>query len=197
MNTVIMGDYMSVLTVQHAFFKLLRNEHRQIEQSLELMLKNDDNKIYAEWLWQNAELTHHFKEETLLFNSLVDNLHVNSGGPLCMLFFDNYILYPPLEECKKITGKIPELEEHQKKIFDIGSSMQVPVNEHRAGKEILKFTLNSWSEINLSERMKNLKQYAEIQREHLNKEENCFFYLCADLLTVEQADLLLKKWNQK
>lgn len=188
---------MNLLTVQHEFFELLRNEHRQIEQYLELLLKIDDNKICAEWLWQNVELTHHFKEETILFNSLIDSPRVNAGGPLCMLFFDNYILYPPLEKCKKITGRIPELEDHQKKIFDTGSSMRVPINEHRAGKEILKFTLNNWGEIKLSERLKNLKLYAEIQQEHLNKEENCFFYLCADLLSIKQADQLLETWKQK
>lgn len=155
----------------------------------------DKSKIYAEWLWQNAELKHHYKEETILFNYLAEKQFVNSGGPLCMFFMDQYVLYPPLEKCKKISGKIPELEEHQKKIFELGLTMQVPLNELRAGKEILRYTLNNWSALLHSERFKNLKVYAEIQSEHLNKEENCFFHLCANILETEQADELLVCWN--
>lgn len=187
---------MGILTVEHPFFELLRSEHRQIESYLKLLLQNENNKNYANWLWENAELTHHFKEETILFNCLAENRFVNSGGPLCMFFIDQYILFPPLEKCKKICGKIPELETHQKKIFELGLTMQVPINEHRSGKEILKHTLNNWDEISATVRFENLRVYCEIQKEHLNKEENCFFHLCVNLLKPEDADDLLFRWNQ-
>ena len=186
---------MNLLTVEHPFFDKLRHEHRQIEHFLDLMLKNLECKDNVQWLWNNAELIHHFKEETILFNYLAEHYNVMSGGPLCMFFLDSYILYPPLEKCKQISGALPELEEHQKKIFELGSTMRVPINEHRAGKEILKFTLKNWNDMEVSKRNLNLKIYDEIQREHLNKEENCFFHLCVNLLNTEQADLLLTRWG--
>lgn len=185
---------MSILTPEHRFFELLRNEHRQIEDYLKLLGASDNNKACAEWLWLNAEMLHHSKEEMILFNYMADKKAVNSGGPLCMVFIDNYILYPPLEKCRKITGNIPELEGHQQKIFDLGLTMRVPINEHRAGKEILRFTLAHWNELQINDRRANLKTYIDIQRGHIDKEENCFFYLCANLLTAEEADRLFLQW---
>lgn len=188
---------MSHLIIEHSFLNLLRLEHRQIEHHLDLMLQNMHNKQHVEWLWQNAELIHHYKEETILFEYLAQNYTVQSGGPMCMFFLDYYVAHPPLEKCKTVTGVIPELEEHQKLVFNSGSTMRVPMNEHRAGKEILKFTMINWNVLDVLERERNLKLYNEIQREHLNKEENCFFHLCASLLNVSEADLLLEKWNHK
>lgn len=186
---------MDGLTIDHRLFQMIRNDHNIIREKLNNLFNNSDLKSSVEWLWNEVELKHHFKEETILFHHLLKIPAVNSGGPLCMLYFDHYLMSPPLERCQKATQTSPPTEDHQKEFFDTASSMRIPVNEHRAGKEILRYSLEFWHKLP-SERINNLLNlYKDIQIQHMEKEENCFIHMCANLMSPVSAEELAQCWE--
>ena len=187
---------MNGLNVEHPLFALLRQEHRDILAKLHLMKEREVHKEDILWLWKNGELRHHQREEKILFNFLLDEGQSDGGGPLCMLYMDQYILQPPLERATALTGQIPEIEEHQVEVFDRGSAMRIPVNEHRAGKELLRHLLEKWQTLETSHVRACLKEYLALQTENIQKEENCFYFMCATLLRPEQADRLLEEFKK-
>ena len=146
--------------------------------------------------WKIAELIHHPKEEKILFSSLLPNQMVDGGGPLCMIYLDQYIMNSPLDRAKRITGELPAAEEHTRAFFDAGSAMRIPINEHRAGKAILQFLIEHWDDLDSAKKQTALREYVDLENYHMEKEENCFFYHCATLLTPEQADALLAAWQR-
>ena len=187
---------MDGLTVEHSFFELLRQDHKSILDKLATLGEAPVPKESVQWLWDHAEIMHHEKEEKILFNSLLEIPQVNAGGPLCMIYFDQYIMNSPLERAKARTKSMPAIEEHQQKIFDQASAMRIPVNEHRAGKEILRYLLQKWDALTGSEIADLLREYKDIQIDNINKEENCFYYMCATLLKPGQADDLHNRWTK-
>lgn len=178
------------LTVQHPLFQLLISEHAKITERLRLLTADTLTREDLEWFWVNAEVGHHEQEEKILFNFLLPDKRVDGGGPLCMLYMDGYIMQPPLDRARAITGVEPPLEDHQIKLFDLGSAMRIPVNEHRAGKEILRFLKDKWDELQPAEKKRAFEEYRRIQTENIKKEESCFFCMCSNLLSVAQADEL-------
>lgn len=183
--------------INHILFEHMRAEHRQIEQRLELL---DDTtnfielKKTAEWLWEFSELKHHFKEETILFPAIVNHPRITEGGPMCGLYFDFHMLNNPVTTVQKIIPLL-SFEEHQKLFYSRGSPLTIPIDEHRCGKSLLKFVLDQWNMMEPGKIATLLKLYQEIQISHIRKEETCLFFLCANLLTAEQADQLFEDWK--
>jgi hemerythrin-like domain-containing protein len=188
---------MNGLTVDHEMFRQLRLEHREILEKLNSITNRDVCKEDILWLWENGEMHHHQREEKILFNFLLEEGQCDGGGPLCMLYMDQYILEPPLERATALTGKTPEIEEHQLEIFDRGSAMRIPVNEHRAGKELLRHLLENWETLETSHVKSCLKEYQNLQTVNIQKEENCFYFMCATLLRPEQANRLLEELRKQ
>jgi hemerythrin-like domain-containing protein len=181
------------LTVDHPLFQFFRDEHDQILTRLGHMQRGKILLDDVKWLWENAELKHHQREEKVLFNFLLSNKLTEGGGPLCMFFMDQYILDPPLDRAQTITARVPPIEPHQEQIFETGSVMRIPVNEHRAGKDILKFLLERWETLGESEIIGCFKAYKLLQAENIQKEETCFYFMCAQILSVTEADSLLNE----
>lgn len=184
------------LTIQHPLFSLLISEHAKITGRLQAVAADSVTREDLEWFWQNAEVNHHEQEEKILFNYLLKDKRVDGGGPLCMLYMDGYIMQPPLDRARAITGVEPPLEEHQIQLFEQASAMRIPVNEHRAGKDILRFLLEKWDVLQPAEKRRGFEEYRRIQTENIKKEESCFFCMCSSLLDVQQADELFSKLSQ-
>lgn len=192
MKTIQPGE--QALTVQHPLFQLLISEHAKITEKLQQLTAESLTHEDLEWLWVNAETNHHEREEKILFNFLLPDKRVDGGGPLCMLYMDGYIMQPPLDRARAITGTEPPLEEHQINIFESGSAMRIPINEHRAGKDILRFLREKWETLSPEVKRRAFEEYRRIQSENIKKEESCFFCMCSSLLSVQQADELFKKF---
>lgn len=186
------------LTVDHALFGQIRTEHLEVEKHLELLDANLDItelKNLTNFLWNFNELEHHYREETILFAAVAVKPRITEGGPMCALFFDFHMAEKPLQKAKDITKEEPRIETHQKTFYEMGSPLRIPIDEHRSGKMILEYILKNWDNLGESEIKKNLMQYKTIQISHFKKEEECLFYLCANILSIEEADGLFEQWK--
>lgn len=173
-------------------------EHKVIVGLLEKIdqtgSKEDLQKL-AQELWNFAELKHHHNEEALLFEAIYKNPKTREGGPMCSLFFDFHISERVREKVEKITKNPISEESHQIDIIKSNSPINIPMEEHRSGKDLLKFILSSIPTMDLESLKKFMNTYKKIQINHFQKEENCLYPMCASLLTIAEADLIYEKWN--
>jgi len=187
------------VTIDHILFEEIRAEHRQIQQRLELLNQTVnfiELKQTAQWLWEFSELKHHFKEETILFPAVVNHPRITEGGPMCGLYFDFHMLNNPVTMVQKVIPSALSFEDHQNIFYERGSPLTIPVDEHRCSKGLLKFILDEWDTLEPSKITELLKMYQDIQVSHIRKEESCLLFLCANLLTPEQADQLFNAWKK-
>lgn len=185
-------------TLSHPLFALLIEEHKVIVgllEKIDLCQSKEELKKLAQDLWDFAELKHHHKEEVLLFKQIYLNPKTREGGPMCGLFFDFHMAEKVKEKIEKITQKPLSEEDHQVDIIKSQSPLNIPMEEHRSGKDLLRFILDSFSKMDLESLKKFMKSYEKIQINHFQKEENCMYPMCASLLTVAEADLIYEKWN--
>lgn len=186
---------MEKVRVTHPLFLKISSEHRQIEDKLsEKKIATTGLTQLVQWLWDFVELSHHKKEEHILFNFIKNNPRICEGGPLCTLYFDFHMNNSPLEKAKKITGQTPVAEPHHMMLVSESSPLRIPISEHQAGKEILRHCKENMNGLQRSEILDLLTEYEKIQIEHMNKEEHCFFHLCTNLLKQEDADQLYLRW---
>lgn len=185
------------LNINHILFQTIRQEHLEINNAflhLETSKNKEDTLSTINWLWEYNELTHHKKEELLLFSAIYNNSKINEGGPMCTLFIDSHLSFSPIEKCKKITNKIPEIEENQKVFYDMNSPLKIPVDEHRSGKQILAHIKSNWDTLSEAQMNSYIDTYVGIQKKHIEKEENCLFHMCCELLTIKKADEIYALW---
>lgn len=189
---------MRVLALDHPLFKAIRADHQQVSAVLDSLALTESTalKEKVDWLWNFNELTHHYKEETLLFSVVAAHPTINEGGPLCTLYFGNHLMDPPLQRCQKITQQTPTIEEHQKIYFRQKSPIIIPISEHRAGKEVLHFIRSSWNQLEPEKIRQLLATYQEIQTQHFNKEESCFFHICLRALNLPALDQIFESWQR-
>lgn len=183
--------------INHPLFLQIKSEHDQIRNLIIEYNASMEPLTILKKLEHFAELEHHTKEENLLFSHLLNFEAVNSGGPLCMLYLDDYILNNPIDVCKKTTGSVPTIDNHLEKFFEKGSAMRIPINDHLGGRTILRFLIDNFENCSTEQRISLFDNYKRIQINHMEKEENCFFYVCANLLTQSSADEIYQKWINK
>jgi hemerythrin-like domain-containing protein len=181
--------------IDHPLFLQIKAEHDHIRSLIHQYNTSPEPLTILKKLELFAELEHHTKEENLLFAHLLNFEAVNSGGPLCMLYLDDYMLNHPIEIYKKITGREPEIDDRLKEFFVKASAMRIPINDHLGGKMILHYLIENYENLEKEKRTQFFKAYQSIQDIHMQKEENCFFFLCANFLTQSSADQIYQKWN--
>jgi hemerythrin-like domain-containing protein len=188
----------SPLTIKHALFDQIRTEHQEVKKHLDLLstdLNISELKYIANFLWIFNELEHHYREETILFSVVAFKPKIIEGGPMCTLFFDFHMNEKPLWKAKDAIKEDPEIEKHQEIFYEMGSPLRIPLDEHRSGKSILEYTLKNWENLDRIKIKRNLDLYRDIQISHFKKEEECFLYMCVNLLSSEEADNLFEQWK--
>jgi hemerythrin-like domain-containing protein len=145
------------------------------------------------------EENHHAKEERFIFDAVKNNSKIKSGGPLCTYFFDFHMTNPSLRRALEATMELtdlnlePEWSPQMKGIRDLNLPLVIPGEDHEAGRIILRGIENLISRESSAQIQTKIEKlfeiYIEIQKEHFDREENCFFKMCADLIPPEQ-------WNQ-
>jgi len=187
---------MDRLSLKHPLFTHLINEHKKITFYLNNLHVSDSSiRTQLNWLWEFAEMSHHRKEEVLLFSTMAEKSRIAEGGPLCTLYFDLHMSDPPTNKCHQLIGVHPATEPHQQEIIAKNSPLRIPLDEHRSGKEILKFLISHWSTLEDKKKENLIEQYKTLSLQHINKEESCFFHLCSDLLSLDEANLILERWQ--
>jgi hemerythrin-like domain-containing protein len=145
------------------------------------------------------EENHHAKEEQFIFDAVRNNSKIKSGGPLCTYFFDFHMTNPSLRRALETTKELtdlnlePEWSPQMKEIRDLNIPLVIPGEDHEAGRIILRGIENLLSRENSAQTQTKIeglfKTYIEIQKEHFDREENCFFIMCKQLILPE-------KWEQ-
>ena len=182
------------LNVQHSLFVKLREEHAQIVKMMDLLDHGDLQFQKIMELWVFAELTHHIKEEKLLFAAVASKPRLKEGGPMCSFYFDTHRNLNPIERIQALLSEQIPIEAHQQLFYDLNLPLRIPTDEHRAGKAVLHRLIMQYDSISNSDRKSLLDEYRLIQQTHLKKEETCLFHLCANILTVAEADQILLAW---
>ncbi|MEZ4872659.1 MAG: hypothetical protein R2827_10585 [Bdellovibrionales bacterium] len=145
------------------------------------------------------EENHHAKEEQFIFDAVRNNSKIKSGGPLCTYFFDFHMTNPSLRRAMESTKKLtdlnlePEWSLQMKEIRNLNLPLVIPGEDHEAGRIILRGIENLFSRGPSDQIHANIeilfKTYIDIQKEHFDREENCFFIMCKQLISPE-------KWEQ-
>ncbi len=175
-------------------YSLLHNEHMLIEAQLEkLQSSNKEQKELIIWLRTNAIQKHNFNEETLLFPILLNKKRLHEGGPFCVMFFDEHILNKPSDTVKKITGYEISYSNHQEIFRNNKSPLDIPLEEHQTCEALLHFIENTTPQG--SQYQKAISALQSQFLKHHQKEERCFIHLCDNLLTEQEIEHVLSRWQ--
>jgi hemerythrin-like domain-containing protein len=191
---------MNSASMAHPLFQVLMEEHKKILSKLaqiDLSPRRDQWLPLLDEIMQLIEMDHHFKEEKLLFSRIYMNPKINAGGPMCSLFFDFHMSEKIKEQVECITSTPLMIEPHQEDILKTHCPLTLPIEEHQAGKDLLKYIIKNMTHLKDKEISQYLSLYKQIQFSHIQKEENCLYHLCSNLLTSQEADEILELWNQK
>lgn len=181
------------------FFK---NEHKVLtnifdREFVKAKQSQDWNSLYSmcQDLFEN---NHHEKEEKFIFEILKTNVKIKSGGPLCTYYFDFHMNNPSLRRAldatKKITGQTlePNWSQLMNEIIEKNLPLAIPGEDHEAGRIILRgiqfqLSQNSTNIPALGTGIESLfNTYFDIQKSHFEREENCFFNMCMNLISPSE-----------
>ncbi len=193
------------MDTRSSLFDFFKREHDTLIALFEQELKK--SKESHDWcplhlLCENLfELNHHAKEEKYIFEVVKENSKIRSGGPLCTYYFDSHMTNPTLrramEATNQATGLVlePAWSAQMKDIREQNLPLVIPGEDHEAGRIILRGIKKLLPTVTCGYSLEDQKIdtlfgiYIEIQKAHFDREENCFFKMCMDLIPME-------KWNQ-
>lgn len=153
------------------------------------------------------EENHHLKEEQFIFEAIKKNSKIRSGGPLCTYFFDSHMNHPSLNRAFELTKKLTGLNfearwsVQMKEIREKNLPLVIPGEDHESGRIILRaiafllFKDSSTHTINHDKIETLFAAYIDIQKDHFDREENCFFRMCIDLISTEEWRQIQSKMN--
>lgn len=163
----------------------LREEHQKILGMLEE--KRDIREII-----EFVEKVHHPKEEIQLFPHIATHPLVSEGGPRCTFFkgmeIDMDLLGPARRRLKDYYAaggpKPPSYREFS--WWNPQNPIDVPMGEHALGHALAHALLFLLEEGNQSLRAVHFdgfrRDYEDLMRLHINKEDTCLFVMCERLL---------------
>ncbi len=187
---------------KHSLLDFFKNEHAALsaifEREFKLAQGSKNWSTLHSFCKLQFEGNHHEKEEKFIFEAVKDNCKIKSGGPLCTYFFDGHMTNPSLRRAIEIsriqTGLIlePTWTPLMKAIRDKNLPLMIPGEDHEAGRIILRgveHLLNLEPSKHTHAKIEVLYEtYIEIQKTHFDREENCFFRMCSDLIPSQQWD---------
>ncbi len=185
--------------ITHPLFIEMMNEHKAILS----LIANAESKLQEPCfkkllieIHEVAEQKHHHKEETLLFKKIYLNKHIHEGGPMCTFFYDFHMMERPRQKVEKIIQKELSIEPHQNEILITKCPLVIPIEEHQSGKDLLIYLIENFENLDPQLKKSYFELYKSIQVSHINKEENCLYRMCADLLSPQEADEILEEWKK-
>ncbi len=191
------------MEINHALLEFFKKEHAVLsaifEREFKLAQISKNWSPLLSFCKLQFENNHHEKEEKFIFEAVKNNSKIKSGGPLCTYFFDGHMMNPSLrraiEVVKNQTGMTqePSWTSQMRDIRDKNLPLAIPGEDHEAGRIILRGVeplLHLEPTEHTHAKIETLfKTYIEIQKVHFDREENCFFRMCSDLIPPQ-------KWNQ-
>lgn len=192
-----MDKLQTIAHISHPLFTLIMEEHKLVLSLLNKRRWINSKEGLFELIIdiiQTIELDHHTKEEILIFNKIYEDKKILNGGPQCSLYFDFHMNKNIKKTIQDITQKNIVLNSTQEKIYKNSTPLNIPIDEHAVGKTLLYFIFENFDSFEYLKINSLLNIYTEIQLNHIQKEEKCFYYMCASILSVEQADTIKDAW---
>lgn len=188
------------ISVEHPLFQQISWEHERILQCCSQFETASGKKELVEItkrLWHLVVEDHHHKEESLLFSRIYKHPRISEGGPQCGFYFHLHMLNRAKDVVEDITKRPLRITPLQREIIDSGAPLAVPIEEHRGGKDLLEFILSHEKKMDFDLIKKYLTVFKTHLVSHIQKEEKCFYHLCASLLTTEEADKIFEQWKKE
>ncbi|MCB0349482.1 MAG: hypothetical protein KDD37_11650 [Bdellovibrionales bacterium] len=188
---------MNQATISHPLFQQLVKEQSTIIDllaQLDLCENNDDLKKLSLNLQTFAEIQHHEKEERLLFTTIYQNQKIHEGGPMCSLYFDLHQFENRKVKVEQIIGRTIKHTHQQAMLLKNRTPLVIPIEEHQSGRDLLAYILEKVDHTAFAINKINLELYKNIQVNHIKKEANCLYHMCAGLLSKDTADEILAEW---
>ena len=173
---------------------LIKKEHKTIFQFLTKIESQGVTDVKELLFLKSAvEGEHHLKEESVLFKVLLQKKQITEGGPFCTLYFDSFRLNSPEEICRQhdLTWAIPSEKSY---LFKDNLPIKIPSSEHVLSEILCDYLILHW-QMKDQEKWKHvLQSYLDLQKIHIEKEDNCLLSLAERLLTQEEQKSLKEQW---
>lgn len=194
-------------------FDIFEKEHQFIKSTFdgyvkEAIAQGNWNTLY-DFCFNKIECNHHKKEEEFLFDKVRNNPKIQAGGPMCTMYFDGHILQPSLPIANalviEIKGSPSQLDVPTELKVDQEnkSPLCIPEEDHFSGQVLLEEIRLLLPQERNTETLNQIRKYFDlyyyIQRRHFDREENCFFRMCAELIPqhtqVELYNQMVAKYS--
>lgn len=174
----------------HPLLKYFSDEHGQILCELKERHARRDWPGFFKY-GRDIVLNGHEKcEELFLFSAIGLKAEIRSGGPLCMLYYGLRLESPPLETAAARCGQ-PRIDPHQhldeirRPFYQSGSPVCIPIEDHMALEQVL----NRADRGGTDDELANFADYyLRLITTHFEKEDQCLFPMCQDVLSVSEMD---------
>lgn len=182
--------------------EVISTEHAIINKYLGLMLNAErvDYIKVINFCRDIIENNHHFKEESAIFNTIIDKPALCAGGPYCTLYYDDHMQHAPFKQVANLKKKLnlvhnESISSHLEHLYTKKTPLNIPIEDHQAGKQLLDLAVKL-IKIDAS-RIADLKTifetYMRIQNYHFEREEKCFLKMVYSLTTINEKKYILEK----
>lgn len=180
---------------KHPLFQQIISEHQVHLGLIQQAVSIQDKKNILDQLWSDIENDHHLKEEQLIYPVLFNKKKLTEGGPFCALYFDEHVLNRPADVVKKLSGQEISWLQHQIFYKENQSPLNIPLEEHRSARQLLKYLIENKNHISESDFLQIFEGYVRLLKHHNTKEEKCFFRVCEVCLSQTELDDIFSKWS--
>lgn len=177
-----------------ALISLIKQEHKIIFQFLKKIENNGVLDIKELLFLKSAvEGEHHLKEESILFKVLLQKKQITEGGPFCTLYFDAFRMNSPEEICRQhdLAWVIPPEKNY---LFKDNLPIKIPSSEHVLSEILCDYLILHWQMKDQEKWSHVLQAYLDLQKIHIEKEDNCLLSLAERLLCREELSSMRDQW---
>lgn len=192
------------MQIVHPYLLEIRAEHSRILANLkELMERSDHGREFFTFCADYVHRVNFECTERFLFRAIFSKAGIQSGGPMCMLYFDQHLSNRSLDRAAKFCARRrfqpapSNVPEHIQEFYTINSPVCIPLEDHFACREILAKAEELLREVDNESNQRELQfltnVYFDIVKNNFEKEDNCLLLMCQDLLSPQE----LTAWAEK
>lgn len=189
------------MLIVHPYLLEIRAEHSRILAMLkELMGRSDHGREFFAYCADYVHRVNFECTERFLFKAVFSKAGVQSGGPMCMLYFDQHLSSPSLDRAAKACSRrrlqldTNNVSESVRPFYEINSPVCIPMEDHFACREIVAKACDllhdEANESNQHELRFLMIVYYDILKTNFEKEDNCLLPMIQELVSSEE----LTRW---
>lgn len=180
----------------HSFLEHFRASHQKILIHLQNLKHLDDqSQQFFDYCKDTIEPFFSI-EEQVLFSKISKKAEIKSGGPLCMLYYEQQQNSPPIVRAESICGRkienpsVKTVAVEQREFFRMNSPVCIPITDHIACNSILKKASEILATPTTTATQRDLDLlatiYLDILKNNFEKKDNCLLPMCQNLLSADE-----------